>query len=94
MNPLKFPIFLHKFGLKLHQIFTQVLKVLKVDKEVWASFAVSGPGRLASIDGTKNSELYEQILMGHDKGAVVGWRLGNKPCDRKVTGLIPMSRRM
>ncbi len=29
---------------------------------VWASFAASGPGRLAIIDGTMNSELYQQIL--------------------------------
>ncbi len=29
---------------------------------VWACFATSGPGRLAIIDGTMNSELYQQIL--------------------------------
>ena len=29
---------------------------------VWACFAASGPGRLAIIDGTMNSELYQRIL--------------------------------
>ena len=29
---------------------------------VWSRFAVSGPGRLTIIDGTMNSELYQQIL--------------------------------
>ncbi len=29
---------------------------------VWACFAASGPGLLAIIDGTMNSELYQQIL--------------------------------
>ncbi len=30
---------------------------------VWACFAASGPGRLAIIDGTKNSELYQQLIL-------------------------------
>ncbi len=29
---------------------------------VWACFAASGPGQLANIDRTMNSELYQQIL--------------------------------
>ncbi len=28
----------------------------------WACFAASGPGQPAIIDGTMNSELYQQIL--------------------------------
>ncbi len=36
----------------------------------WACFAESGPGRLATIDGTMNSELYQQIVEENVKTSV------------------------
>ncbi len=37
---------------------------------VWPCFAESGPGRLAIIDGTMNSELYQQIVKENVKTSV------------------------
>lgn len=37
---------------------------------VWACFAASGPGQLAIIDGTINSELYQQILKDNIRTSV------------------------
>ncbi len=43
---------------------------------VWACFAASGPGWLAIIDGTMNSESYQQILKENVWASV--WELSLK----------------
>ncbi len=42
---------------------------------VWGCFAASGPGRLAIIDGTMNSALYQKILKGNVRPSVCDLKL-------------------
>uniref|UniRef100_A0A9J7Y0N0 Uncharacterized protein n=1 Tax=Cyprinus carpio carpio TaxID=630221 RepID=A0A9J7Y0N0_CYPCA len=45
---------------------------------VWTCFAASGPGQLAIIDGTMNSELYQQILKENVRTSVQELNLKRK----------------
>lgn len=45
---------------------------------VWACFAPSGPGRLAIIDGTMSSELYQHILQENVKVSISELKLNRK----------------
>ncbi len=42
---------------------------------VWGCFAASGPGRLAIIDGTMNSALYQKILKENVRPSVCDLKL-------------------
>ncbi len=52
---------------------------------VWACFAVSGPGRLAIIDGIINSELYQQILKENVRRAGSQEKMGHAARQRPQT---------
>ncbi len=71
------------FGIKpTHKNTFQKKNIIPTDKHgggtvmVWGCFAASGPGRLAIIDGTMNSALYQKILKENVRQSV---------CDLKRT---------